>query len=104
MDKIIPAHTMYRLVDALRDYAQILASEGNYTASVDRLNTAERMEMALRAAGMVQVDRFDFDTAHSAVVNLFAARADKAQELREQAAECDREAKRWEDVLGLLTD
>lgn len=102
--KVIEVGTMYRLIDALRDYSTVLEAEGHLDLSSRNLTVADRLEGFERVGmGLAKIEQFDLDVAHSAVVQMLSIRAEKAQELREAADECDREAKRWENVLGELT-
>lgn len=103
MNKLVLASTVYRLMDALLDYADTMDANLVGSLADDYRSAAQRIEDAPRQGVLVEVNSFDLDMAHSATIGLMVARREKAQELREAADECDREAKRWEDVLGLLT-
>lgn len=104
--KVIEVGTLYRLVDALKDYAQVLEGEGDpFRLAPEKRDLAGKLEGFKRVGyGLAEIEQFDLDVATSAVLMLVTIRADKAAMLREAADECEREAKRWENVLGELTE
>lgn len=99
---ILPADA-YRMIDALRDYADILESEGQDSDDLAEaaFQTAHRIENGSRnnIDRLIEVERFDLDAAHSAVIGVMVARRDAAQALRDQADAAEEQANRLEALL-----
>lgn len=98
---LLPADA-YRMIDNLRDYADILDREGSSMADFAR-NAAERIDAAPWSGGLIEARSMDVDAAHSATIALMADAYGRAQELRDQAAELDRQGKAQENFLSAFT-
>lgn len=92
----------YRMVDALRDYADILEAEATGLPRFTRA-TADRIENGKRAGGMIEVERFDLDAAHSAVIGVMCARREAAEALKAEVKMLEAQAKRLEGLLEAFT-
>lgn len=99
----ILAADSYRMIDALRDYADILDAEGEggegFTPTSFNRAAADRMDSATPVNGLVEVERFDIDAAHSAVLGIMCRRYEAAERARDDLARLTVEAKRYEDFL-----
>lgn len=101
---ILPSDA-YRMVDALRDYADILEAEASLTLASHARTVAKRIENGQRhyPGNLITVEQFDLDSAHSAVIGVMIRRYEAAQELKDEAARLDAEAKRLESFLEGFT-
>lgn len=99
---LVLAADAYRMIDALRDYADILEAEGSKAAETAR-RAAERIESGARINNLVEVERFDLDAAHSSVIGVLVARRERAEALKAEAEVLEAEAKRAEDFLAVFT-
>lgn len=100
---VILAADAYRMIDALKDYADILELEGYHNN--DLVNSyhdaAERIEMTERVGnGLIFVRQFDLDMAQSAVLMVMVNRRERADALRAEADALSGEAGRYEALLG----
>lgn len=96
----------YRMIDALKDYADILEAESqdNESLVTVALRAAERIENGRRIGnGLIEIERFDLDAAHSAVIGVMTRRYEAAQELRDQADALNEQGKRMEKLLDAFT-
>jgi hypothetical protein len=101
---LVLAADAYRMIDALRDYADILKAESeSYSMHEFARNAADNIENAPRSGGLLEVNGFDFDAAHSAVIGVMTRKYEKAQDLRDEAAHLDADAKRLETFLDVFT-
>lgn len=96
---LILAADAYRMTDALRDYADILDGEGSSAAEIAR-RAAERIETGHRSNGLIEVERFDMDAAHSAVIGVMVARREAAEAARAAVEQLEDEANRLEALLS----
>lgn len=96
----------YRMVDALRDYADLLDAEQDGEVSslgslarfaAGRIENGERIGL-----GLVLIDNFDRDAAHSAIIGVMTARRERAEALRTEAEALEGEAMRYEKLLDIF--
>lgn len=102
---VILAADAYRMVDALKDYADALDAEGqdNYDLVSDYLAAAQRIEMTERVGnGLIFVRNFDLHMAQTAAIMLAAQAYGAAEAARAEAERLTAEGKRYEGLLSIL--
>lgn len=95
---VIPADA-YRMIDALLDYADL--ADTSEAVAIHCKDVAARIENGQRAypGNLITVERFDLDTAHSAVIGVMCDRREAAEALRTQAELAEAAAHRLEELL-----